>query len=77
MAVTKIHPIQTTLKKSVDYITNPAKTDGRLLVSSFACSAETAAVEFEWTKKNSGHQGGRLAYHLIQSFDKGEVDYDT
>ncbi len=77
MAVTKIHPIATTLNKSIDYIINPDKTNGKILVSSFACSAETAAVEFEWTKKNSEQQGGRLAYHLIQSFDIGEVDYDT
>ena len=27
MAVTKIHPIKSTLKKALDYIENPAKTD--------------------------------------------------
>ena len=31
MAVTKIHPIKSTLKKALDYITNPAKTDGKVL----------------------------------------------
>ena len=25
MAITKIHPIKSTLKKALDYITNPAK----------------------------------------------------
>jgi len=47
MAVTKIHPIKSTLKKAMDYIENPAKTDEKMLVSSFACSYETADIEFE------------------------------
>ena len=47
MAVTKIHPIKSTLKKALDYIENPGKTDNKLLVSSFACSYETADIEFE------------------------------
>ena len=47
MAVTKIHPIKSTLKKALDYIDNPVKTDEKILVSSFACSYETADIEFE------------------------------
>ena len=47
MAVTKIHPIKSTLKKALDYIENPAKTDEKMLVSSFACAYETADIEFE------------------------------
>ena len=39
MAVTKTHPIKSTLKAAIDYICNPDKTDGKLLVSSFGCSA--------------------------------------
>ena len=35
MAVTKIHPIKSTLKKALDYIENPDKTDEKMLVSSF------------------------------------------
>ena len=39
MAVTKITSYQkSTLKKALDYIENPAKTDEKMLVSSFACS---------------------------------------
>ena len=49
MAVTKTHPIKSTLKAAIDYICNPDKTDGKLLVSSFGCSAETADIEFAWT----------------------------
>lgn len=42
MAVTKIHPIKSTLKKALDYIENPDKTDEKLFVSSYGCSYETA-----------------------------------
>ena len=30
MAVTKTHPIKSTLKAAIDYICNPEKTDGKL-----------------------------------------------
>ena len=33
MAVTKIKPIKSTLSKALDYIENPDKTDGKMLVS--------------------------------------------
>ena len=49
MAVTKTHPIKSTLKAAIDYICNPEKTDGKLLVSSYGCAAETADIEFSWT----------------------------
>ena len=32
MAVTKIHPIKSTLKKALDYIENPDKTEDKMLV---------------------------------------------
>ena len=37
MAITKTHPIKSTLKAAIAYICDPAKTDGKLLVSSFDC----------------------------------------
>ena len=37
MAYLKIFPIKVTDKKALDYITNPDKTDEKLLVSSFGC----------------------------------------
>ena len=33
MAVTKIHPIKTTLKKAIDYICNGDKTDDEIYVT--------------------------------------------
>lgn len=32
MVITKTHPIKRALKAAIDYICNPAKTDGKLLV---------------------------------------------
>ena len=81
MAYLKIFPIKVTDKKALDYITNPDKTDEKLLVSSFGCSPETADLEFsmtrEMTKKNGMDKGDNLAFHLIQSFKPGEVDAET
>ena len=73
MAVTKTHPIKSTLKAAIDYICNPDKTDGKLLVSSFGCTAETADIEFEWTRRHSIDKGTHLGRHLIQAFEPGEV----
>ena len=63
------------LKKALDYIQNPDKTDGKMLVSSFGCSPETADIEFEFTIAQALNRGNNLAHHLIQSFEPGEVDY--
>ena len=75
MAVTKIKPIKSTLSKALDYIQNPDKTDGKMLVSSFGCSYETADIEFGFTLAQAIEKGNNLAHHLIQSFEPGEVDY--
>lgn len=77
MAVTKIKPIKSTLSRALDYIQNPDKTDEKMLVSSFGCSFETADIEFEYTLSQSINKGNNLAHHLIQSFEPGEVDYQT
>ena len=73
MAVTKIHPIKSTLKKALDYIENPDKTEDKMLVSSFGCSYETADIEFEMLLAQAIQKGNNLAHHLIQSFAPGEA----
>ena len=75
MAVTKIKPVKSTLSKALDYIENPDKTDGKMLISSFGCSPETADIEFGFTLSQALDRGDNLAHHLIQSFEPGEVDY--
>ena len=77
MAVTKIKAIRGTLSKAIAYILNPEKTDEKLLVSSYGCASETAAREFEWTRKIAEQKGMNpvriIARHVIQSFEIGEV----
>lgn len=73
MAVTKTHPIRSTLNLAIEYILNPDKTDDTLLCSSYGCGIKTAAIEFEWTRKKSPEHGTHLARHLIQSFSPGET----
>ena len=73
MAVTKTHPIKSTLKAAIDYICNPIKTDGSLLISACGCSAETADIEFAWTRRHAIDKGENLGRHLIQAFAPGEV----
>lgn len=77
MAVTKIKAIRGTLSKAIAYILNPEKTDEKLLVSSYGCASETAAREFEWTRKIAEQKGVNsvriIARHVIQSFEIGEV----
>lgn len=68
MATSKIKVIKKTLKKAIDYIVNPDKTDGGQLVYSHGCSVGTADLEMELTAKQGTGLGDRIAYHLMQSF---------
>lgn len=76
MAVTKIHPIKTTLKKAIDYICNGDKTDDEIYVTTHLCSRENAHKEFELTKKQFKSRTKTLAHHLIQSFVPEEVSFE-
>ena len=73
MAYCEIHPIKSTLRKALDYITKPEKTDCGRLVSSYGCTPETADVEFLYTISQGMNKGDNLAHHMIQSFAPGEV----
>ena len=77
MAVTKIKAIRGTLSKALAYISNPDKTEDKMLLSTYGCASETAAQEFEWTRKIAEQKGMKpvriIARHVIQSFDVGEV----
>ena len=76
MAVTKIHPIKTTLKKAIDYICNGDKTNDEICVTTHLCSRENAHKEFEITKKQFSSRTKILAHHLIQSFVPEEVSFE-
>ena len=77
MAVTKTHPIKSTLKAAIDYICNPEKTDGKLLVSAHGCAAETADIEFSWTRRHAIDKGTNLGrkyeFVLTTHIDKEHV----
>ena len=77
MAYTRIHAIKATVQKALKYICNPEKTDGELLVDSFACGVETAHYNFKDALSKSSGVGDKQAFHLIQSFAPGEVDFHT
>ena len=82
MAITKIWYIQKSqdgdlsgsLKRSLQYIVNPVKTDNGLLVGGVNCPADAmlAYQQMCETKQYFGKELGRQGYHVILSLDKGE-----
>ena len=73
MAVTKIHPIKSTLNLAIDYITNNEKTDQEILISTHKCHVTTAHTQFLKRRVQEQVHGTVLARHLIQSFLPGEI----
>ncbi|MBS4883492.1 MAG: relaxase/mobilization nuclease domain-containing protein [Amedibacillus dolichus] len=73
MAITKIHPIKATLNLAIDYITNEAKTDEKILVTTNNCFPATAHTQFLKTREDNNVKGNVLARHLIQSFLPNET----
>ena len=60
-------------KKLLGYVSKEKKTklEDRRFVSGINCSPESAFEEMQLTKQANGKTGGRLYYHLVQSFPKG------
>lgn len=73
MAITKIHPIKSTLNLAIEYITNEAKTDEKILVTTNNCFPATAHTQFLKTREDNNVKGTVLARHLIQSFLPNET----
>ena len=63
----------------LDYIMNPKKTDGGILVSTYACSPETVADEFMLFRQEYQANTGRtqenevIGYHVRQAFKPEEI----
>ncbi len=72
MAVTKMKAIKRTLRKAFDCIEKTDKTDGKMFVSSFCCSYETADIGFEYALSQALQKGNNLAFYLIQSLESGK-----
>lgn len=73
MAVTKIHSVTATLNLAIDYITNPNKTEEQKYADGYSCSPVFAAYEFQHVQGEKNYSGKALAFHMIQSFEPGEV----
>ena len=73
MAITKIHPIKSTLNLAIDYITNAEKTDEKILISTNKCHTASAHTQFLRRREEANVRGTVLARHLIQSFLPGEA----
>ncbi len=67
------------IRERLDYIMNPEKTISGMLVSTHACSPETAAEEFMLYRQQYQTSTGRtqhnevIAYHVRQAFRPGEI----
>ena len=87
MATTRIMPmhinkgktISQCMKARIDYVKNPDKTEDGTLVSSYACTPESADHEFVLARNEYRSLTGKsnpkevIAYQLRQSFKPGEV----
>lgn len=81
MAITKILHINEVdtgnparhLEQALDYIQNPEKTNGSVLVGSLNCLPETAFEQMLDTKETFGKVNKRQGYHVIISFVPGEA----
>jgi hypothetical protein len=92
MATTTILPVHPTMelgaaqtvKQTVDYVMNPAKTNGGILVTGYGCDPAVATEDFmsardEYLFNTGRNQGANeiLVYHVRQSFLPGEADLET
>lgn len=65
------------LANTITYITDPLKTDKGRYVCGYNCLPEAALAQMIETKKRNNKMGKRQGYHIVISFEKGEVDADT
>lgn len=84
MAITKILNINESpgeptkhLKNAIDYICNPNKTRNGKLVGTLNCSRANVLKAMTATKEIFNKTEQRQGYHMILSFNPGEVDSDT
>lgn len=73
MAITKYKAIKDNLQAVINYAKNGKKTENGILVSGINCLPENAYYEMQLVKNNFHKEDGRLGYHIIQSFQKGEI----
>ena len=64
------------LKRALDYVMNPEKTQRGRLVGAINCQADMAFEQMMDTKKQFGKTDKRQGYHIILSFKEDEVEPD-
>lgn len=85
MAITKILTINDSgvkfsgkhLKQAIEYIIDSGKTQDGRFVTGINCQPEKAIEQMKATKLKFGKADKRQGYHLIISFEEGEVTPDT
>ncbi len=65
------------LKRSLDYVMNPEKTQDGRLVGAINCQVDSAFEQMKATKRKFGKVDKRQGYHIILSFKEDEVNPDT
>ena len=65
------------LKRALDYVMNPDKTQDGRLVGAINCQVDTAFEQMKETKRNFGKIDKRQGYHIILSFKENEANPDT
>ena len=73
MAITKILARKGRLDVGIRYILNGEKTEDRILTAHQNCDPGHECQQMLDTKRDCGKEGGVQYYHLIQSFQPGEV----
>lgn len=65
------------MKVAIEYISVPDKTQNGKFVAGLNCQPDAAYEQMKQTKIKFGKTDKRQGYHLIISFEEGEVDADT
>lgn len=77
MAIIKFINSKTSLKKTLEYVTQEIKTNDKL-ISTINCNKDSAFEEMMITKRKFNKLNGREKLHIVQSFSpKDNVDYET
>lgn len=70
---TKILARNAHLAQAIQYVLNGDKTEGRVLTAHQNCDPGHEYQQMMDTKRELGKTGGRQCYHIIQSFQPGEI----
>ena len=65
------------LKRSLDYVMNPEKTQDGRLIGAINCQVDSTFEQMKATKRKFGKVDKRQGYHIILSFKEDEVNPDT